>query len=153
MYATSECQAWYNAKDTIHAPPQAQTVEETQALSLDNICMVDGSWTATNQFSGIGWVWKDSMGRIQILWTRNLQRGRLTTLGTGSGKMGNGEHATVFDLSEIWDRLQNLIAMVVDPQVGQIYQLSWKSSKYSTCVFRNLGSSISQGRKIEFLIR
>ncbi|KAG5397583.1 hypothetical protein IGI04_019397, partial [Brassica rapa subsp. trilocularis] len=39
MYATSECQAWYNAKDTIHAPPQAQTVEETQALSLDNICM------------------------------------------------------------------------------------------------------------------
>ena len=42
-YAESECQAWYNAKDTIPAPPQAQIVEETQALSLSNICAMDGS--------------------------------------------------------------------------------------------------------------
>lgn len=42
-YAESECQTWYNAKDIIHAPPQAQIVEETQALSLGNICTVDGS--------------------------------------------------------------------------------------------------------------
>ena len=40
----------------IHVPPQAQTVEEAQALSLGNICMVDGSWTSTAQFSGFGWV-------------------------------------------------------------------------------------------------
>ena len=73
-YAESECQAWYNAKDIIPAPPQTQTVEETQALRLENICMVDGSWTATNQFSGIGWAWKDSLGKIQLLGTRNLQR-------------------------------------------------------------------------------
>ena len=73
-YTESECQAWHNAKDTTPAPPQAQTVEETQSLSLDNICMVDGSWTATNQFSGIGWAWKDSLGKIQLLGTRNLQR-------------------------------------------------------------------------------
>ena len=53
-YAESECQAWYNAKDTISAPPHAQIVEETQALRLDNICMVDGSWTSIDQFSGIG---------------------------------------------------------------------------------------------------
>ena len=52
-YAESECQAWYNAKDTIHASPQVQIVEETQALSLGNICMVDGSWTSTAQFSGM----------------------------------------------------------------------------------------------------
>ena len=54
MYAESECQAWYNSKDTILVPPQAQFVEEAQALSLGNICMVDDSWTSTAQFSGIG---------------------------------------------------------------------------------------------------
>ena len=42
-YAESECQAWYNAKDSIHVLQRAQIVEEAQALSLGNICMVDGS--------------------------------------------------------------------------------------------------------------
>ena len=28
------------------------------------------------------------------------------TLRTGSVKMGNGEHVTVFDMSEFWDRLK-----------------------------------------------
>ena len=73
-YAKSECQAWYNARDTVPVPPHAQTAEETQALSLGNICMVDGSWTSTDQFSGIEWVWKDSMGKIQLMGTRNLRR-------------------------------------------------------------------------------
>ena len=41
-YAESKCHASYNTKDTLHIPPQAQIVEETQALSLGNICMVDG---------------------------------------------------------------------------------------------------------------
>ena len=54
MYAESECRAWYNAKDTIPGLPQAQIVEETQTLSLSDIYLVDGSWTSTNQFSGIG---------------------------------------------------------------------------------------------------
>ena len=58
----------------IHVPPQAQTIEETQALSLGNICMVDGSWTSTAQFSGMGWVWKDTMGKIQLMGSRNLRR-------------------------------------------------------------------------------
>ena len=52
-YAESECQAWYNAKDAIPAPTHAQIVKETQILSLRNICMVDGSWTSTDHFSGI----------------------------------------------------------------------------------------------------
>jgi len=55
-------------------PPQAQIAEETQALSLGNICMVDGAWTSTAQFSEIGWVWKDSMGKIQLMGSRNLRR-------------------------------------------------------------------------------
>ncbi|KAF2553375.1 hypothetical protein F2Q68_00035290 [Brassica cretica] len=36
--------------------------------------MVDGSWTSTNQFSGIRWVWKDNTGKIQLIGTRNLRR-------------------------------------------------------------------------------
>uniref|UniRef100_A0A0D3A9H9 RNase H type-1 domain-containing protein n=2 Tax=Brassica oleracea var. oleracea TaxID=109376 RepID=A0A0D3A9H9_BRAOL len=73
-YAESECHAWYNANDSIPAPPQPQMVEDTQALSLENICMVDGSWTSTDQYSGIGWVWKDDRGKIQLMGTRNLRR-------------------------------------------------------------------------------
>ncbi|KAF2568261.1 hypothetical protein F2Q70_00025747 [Brassica cretica] len=41
--------------------------------------MVDGSWTSTAQFSGMGWVWKDTMGKIQLMGSRNLRR-RQTTL-------------------------------------------------------------------------
>ncbi|CAG7873334.1 unnamed protein product [Brassica rapa] len=36
--------------------------------------MVDGSWTSTSQFSDCGWVWKDSMEKIQLMETRNLRR-------------------------------------------------------------------------------
>ena len=36
--------------------------------------MVDGSWTSTDQFSGIGWVWKDNTGKIQLMGTQNLRR-------------------------------------------------------------------------------
>ena len=73
-YAESECQAWHNAKEIISPPLQGQSEEEPQVLSLGNICMVDGSWTSTSQFSGMGWVWKDSMGKIQLMGSRNLMR-------------------------------------------------------------------------------
>ena len=55
-------------------PPHAPIVEEAQALNLDNMCTVDGSWTSTDQFSGIGLVWKDNTGKIQLMGTRNLRR-------------------------------------------------------------------------------
>ncbi|CDY47009.1 BnaC02g41940D [Brassica napus] len=63
-YAESECQAWFNANERIHASPHVQISKEPQFLSLGNICMVDGSWSFTAQFSGYGWVWKDSHGKI-----------------------------------------------------------------------------------------
>ena len=53
-YAESECQTWYNEKETIPAPPHAHIIEEPQVSSLGNICMVNGSWTFTAQFSGSG---------------------------------------------------------------------------------------------------
>ena len=71
MDTQSECQ--YDVKDSIHVLLQTQIVEEAQALSLGNICMVDGSWISTDQFSRIGWVWKDGMEKIQLMGTRNLR--------------------------------------------------------------------------------
>ena len=65
-YAESECQAWHNAKETISASLQGQPQEETHALNLGSICMVDGSWTSTTQFSGMRLLWKDSTGKIQL---------------------------------------------------------------------------------------
>ena len=53
---------------------QEQNIEEFKVISLDNICMVDGSWTSTTQFNGCGWVWMDSLGKIQLMGTRNLRR-------------------------------------------------------------------------------
>ncbi|XP_018461445.1 uncharacterized protein LOC108832458 [Raphanus sativus] len=70
-HAESECQAWHNARESITT---FQVTQEPQVLSLGDICMVDGSWTSTDQFSGIGWVWKDSRGRNQLMGTRNLTR-------------------------------------------------------------------------------
>ena len=53
-YAESKCHVRYNAKETILAPTHEQIVEEPEALILSDICMVDGSWTSIDQFSGIG---------------------------------------------------------------------------------------------------
>ena len=54
--------------------PQGHSIEEPQVLSLDNICMIDGSWTSTSQFNGCGWVWIDSLGKVQLMGTRNYIR-------------------------------------------------------------------------------
>ncbi|KAF2593186.1 hypothetical protein F2Q70_00042410 [Brassica cretica] len=53
--------------------PQEQGIEESQGISLDNICMVDGSWTSIAQFSGCGWGWMDSLGIVQLMGTHNLR--------------------------------------------------------------------------------
>ena len=61
-------------KDTVPVSPHVKIAEETQALNLGNICVVDGSWTFTAQFSGMRWVWKDTMRKIQLMGSRNLRR-------------------------------------------------------------------------------
>ena len=73
-YAKSECQAWFNANEMVPPVLQGHNIEEPQAISLGNICMIDGSWTSTAQFSGYGWVWIDSFGNIQLMGTRNITR-------------------------------------------------------------------------------
>ena len=116
-YAESECQAWYNAKESIPAPTQTQMGGDTQALSLENICMVDGSWTSTDQFSGIGWMWKDERGKIQLMGMRNLRR-RETSLHSELEALKWAmesmlQHSTC---QRFGTDCKDLIAMVVDPQ-------------------------------------
>ncbi|KAF3541648.1 hypothetical protein F2Q69_00021162 [Brassica cretica] len=57
-------------------PLVVQTInnDENQDLSLGNICLLDGSWTASDRFSGCGWVWMDSGENIQLMGTRNFTR-------------------------------------------------------------------------------
>ena len=54
--------------------PQINSINEPQVLSLGNICMIDGSWTSTSQFSGCGMVWMDSLGKVQLMGTQNYVR-------------------------------------------------------------------------------
>ncbi|KAF3540563.1 hypothetical protein F2Q69_00021601 [Brassica cretica] len=79
--------------------------------------MVDGSWTATNQFSGIGWFYKDSMGKIQLLETRNLQRRETSVhseLKALKYAMENMlQHSTC---QRFGTDCKDLIAMVANPQ-------------------------------------
>ena len=108
---------WYNANDTRTVPAQAQIAEETQALSLSSICMVDGSWTSTYQFSGIEWVWKDNMGKIQLMGTRNLRRretslhSELEVLRWAMESMLQHSICQRFETD-----CKDLIAMIADPQ-------------------------------------
>lgn len=57
--------------------PQGKSIDASQAISLENICMIDGSWTSTAQFSGCGWVWIDTSRKTQLVGTRNLRRREL----------------------------------------------------------------------------
>ena len=73
-YAESECQVWFNANERVSPIPQVQNIEELQVLNLGNICMIDGSWTSSSQFSGCGWVWMDSLEKVQRMGTQNYPR-------------------------------------------------------------------------------
>ncbi|XP_048608697.1 uncharacterized protein LOC106363524 [Brassica napus] len=73
-HAESECQAWFDAKEVVQPVTQANTDEEPQAISLGNICLLDGSWTSSANFSGCGWVWRDGSGNVQLMGTRNFTR-------------------------------------------------------------------------------
>uniref|UniRef100_M4DXV4 CCHC-type domain-containing protein n=1 Tax=Brassica campestris TaxID=3711 RepID=M4DXV4_BRACM len=64
----------FNANEMVPRIPQDHNIEEPQVLSLDNICMIDGSWTSTSQFSGCGWVWLDSLGKVQLMGTKIYPR-------------------------------------------------------------------------------
>ncbi|KAF3586587.1 hypothetical protein F2Q69_00030506 [Brassica cretica] len=79
--------------------------------------MVDSSWTSTDQFNGIGSVWKDSMGKIQLMETRNLRR-RETALHSELEALRWAvesilQHSTC---QRFETYCKDLIAMITDPQ-------------------------------------
>ena len=73
-HVESECQAWFDANEVVQPVVQDSNTEDPQVISLGNICLLDGSWTASAQFSGCGWVWMDSDENIQLMETRNVTR-------------------------------------------------------------------------------
>ena len=80
--------------------------------------MVDGSWTSTAQFSRMGWVWKGTMGKIQLMGSRNLQR-RETALHSELEALkwtmeSMLQHSTC---QRFETDCKDLIAMITDPQV------------------------------------
>ncbi|KAF3583703.1 hypothetical protein F2Q69_00029573 [Brassica cretica] len=63
---TVESGYWANSIPTNDMIPPNQK-QGTQALCLQSICLVDGSWTSDSHCSGYGWVWLDESGKEQIL--------------------------------------------------------------------------------------
>lgn len=73
-YAENEYQAWFTANEMIPSTLQEHSSDEPQVISLGNICLIDGSWTSTSQFSGSGWAWMDRLEKAQLMGRRNYIR-------------------------------------------------------------------------------
>lgn len=64
----SECNTWFDVKSKASEDAQPpHHARNTQALWLQNICLIDGSWTSESQYSGYGWVWPDEFGNQQLI--------------------------------------------------------------------------------------
>lgn len=73
-YVERECKAWYLVSVTILTTSQSLSNTDSLSIFLVNICLVEGSWISTSQFSGCGLVWIDISRHIQLLGTRNIRR-------------------------------------------------------------------------------
>ncbi|KAF2563699.1 hypothetical protein F2Q70_00017150 [Brassica cretica] len=114
----------------------------------------NGRKISTDQFSGIGWVWKDGMGKIQLMETQNLRR-RETVLQSELEALRWAmesmlQHSTC---QRFGTDCKDLIAMITTHKLGQTSQLSWRSFKFSRWVFQTSKSATSQGRKMKLMIR
>lgn len=52
-YAEGECQVWFSGNVNA-TTSQPLSNADSQAICLENISLVDGSWTLISQFSGCG---------------------------------------------------------------------------------------------------
>ncbi|XP_048623794.1 uncharacterized protein LOC125592583 [Brassica napus] len=116
-HAESECHAWFEANEVVQAVTQDTINEEPQAVCLENICLQDGSWTLSANFSGCGWTWMDSSGNIQLMGTKNFPR-RESALHSGVEALRWAmesmlQHSTC---QSFGTDCKELIAMVKDPQ-------------------------------------
>ena len=116
-YAESECQAWFNANEMAPNTPQELHNDEAQAICLDNIYMVDGSWTSMAQFSGCGWVWKDSLRQIQLIGMRNFSRRESALHSEVEALRWTIESMLLHSSCESFETdYKDLIAMIREPQ-------------------------------------
>lgn len=60
-YAESEWQTSFNANEVVTPDSQESSHEEAYIISLDNLCMIDDSWTDTTQYSTVD---ADGFGKI-----------------------------------------------------------------------------------------
>ena len=63
-----------NVNEMVIPVPQEHNTEESQVLSLGNVCMVDGSLTSTALFSGCGCFWIKNIWKTQLIGTQNYTR-------------------------------------------------------------------------------
>ena len=70
-YAESEYQAWFNSNEMIPPTIHEHSSDQSQAISLGIICLINGSWTSTSKLGGSGWAWMDSLGKAQLMGIRN----------------------------------------------------------------------------------
>ncbi|KAF2564683.1 hypothetical protein F2Q70_00018369 [Brassica cretica] len=97
--------------------PQELHNDEAQAICLDNIYMVDGSWTSMAQFSGCGWVWKDSLRQIQLIGMRNFSRRESALHSEVEALRWTIESMLLHSSCESFETdYKDLIAMIREPQ-------------------------------------
>ena len=138
----------------IYVPPQTQIDEETQVLSWGNICMVDGSDTFTNQFSGIGWVWKDIMAKIQLMGTHNIRRHEMALQSELEALRWAMESMLQHsDYRRFVTDCKDPIAMVKDPQAWPNFSTELEVFQILKLCFRTSRLATSQGRAMRLQTR
>lgn len=62
--------SWFSVKSPAIIEVQQPHPIVSQVVCLHNICKVDGSLTDTSHYSGCQWVWRDTLGQLQLMDTR-----------------------------------------------------------------------------------
>lgn len=103
-FTEGESQAQFAKKNEI-VPTAAQLSSniEAQVISLENICLVDGSWSSKSQFSGCSWVWRNTSGKIQLLGRQNSRRKESALYSKLEDLLGDGECVNSFYMPKLWN--------------------------------------------------
>ena len=100
-YAESECQVWFDTNEVVQPVVQVNNTEESQVVSLGNICLLDGSQTASAQ------MWMDLVGQWWEHSTYGEKKFHSTRIsfafGSRSNAVGNGEYAPTFNMPKLLD--------------------------------------------------
>ena len=138
----------------VPSTPQDHSSDEPQVLSLDNICMIDGSWTSASQFSGCIWAWMDNLEKIQLMGIWNYIR-RKSPLHSEVEAL----RWTMESMLQYWTcqrfgtDCKDLIDMIKEPHAWPSFTTklkNWRGYKLYGYVSRISGLLIFHERKIKF---